>query len=750
MAWFQAAVFLSAFLLFQVQPMLSKALLPGFGGSYLVWGAAMVFFQGMLLAGYAFSHAMQHRLGVRRYALLHLVLLLLPLVFFPFDFDRLATAGGAGAPAPRVLLILLLTAGAPFFMLSTVSLVLQRWLAASTLPARHNPYVLYAVSNAGSVLALLTYPVLVEPLVDLPRQGMVWWIGYAMLWLLHAGALAVAHRRSAGPTDDASECGVATGAGMATVVVTPGEAAAASEAATGGVARWMLLSAAGCATLLAVTNVLTFDVAAVPFLWVLPLALYLTAFIVTFKARMWFPRAASAAFYWVVPCGVLLHLTGLLRMTLSPAVMLSAHLCILFVVCWNCAAGLVASRPAEEARLTAFYLALAAGGLAGSLVVSWVVPLLSSTLVEYPLALALACGAVGLVGGLPARPPRRAVIAGVAATAGVALVLLVLPRLVAAIVRVETLLPTALTVALGLPLVLLLRSARARPLRLALLTTVFCVAGIWSDQPGVRVHTVLRLRNYYGIYRVYDRDGIRHLQHGTTQHGRQHLDPERAGVPLGYYHPSTPIAEALAHPPLAKQRIAMVGLGAGALAAYLGEGQHMTIYEIDPDNRAIAEAYFDYLAQGRRQGAAIDFVTGDGRVRLREQPAESYDLLILDAFSSGSIPVHLLTVEAFAEYLRVLRPGGAVLLHVSNQVLDLLPVVYSNAAALDVRVCEISNAVRPHPEAERTDWAALTHSEATYKVLRQELGWWRRRPPSAGWPRPWTDRYSNLFGAMLW
>lgn len=730
--WFHAAVFVSSFLLFQIQPMLSKALLPGFGGGTLVWGASMVFFQGVLLAGYAFSHVAQRRLGVARYARVHLVLMLLPLLCYPFDFDWLAQAGGDGHPALRVLHVLLLSAAAPFLMLSTVSLVLQRWLGSSGLPERRNPYVLYAVSNVGSVLALLSYPLLVEPFVDLVWQGRLWWCGYLLLCLLQAGSFAVSQR----------------GAQSAPAGVTPVPA----RLAPGAAVRWLLLSMAGCAALLAVTNVLTFDVAAVPFLWVLPLCLYLGAFIITFKARMWFPPAAAAALYWAVPCGVLLHILGLLRLALPPGVTLLVHLGILFTVCWSCAARLVQTRPTDDAHLTGFYLVLAAGGLLGSLVVSWVVPPLSTTLVEYPLALALTLGAVGLC-GIPAGSQiggRRMRIGVLGSVAAVLAVLLLLPPAAARLVTDPKLLQPVLVVLIGLPLALLLRAAQGRPLRMCLLVVTVCAAGTWIDQSGGRDRDVLRLRNYYGIYRVYDREGIRLLQHGTTQHGRQYLDPERAGTPLAYFHPTTPAAGVLQHPTLPKAETGMIGLGTGALAAYAGAGQRLTIHELDPDNQHIAESLFGYLDQARRQGARIDYVFGDGRVTLRDRPAGTLDILIIDAFSSGAIPVHLLTVEAFGEYLRVLKAEGILLLHVSNKVLDLLPVVYSNAAALDVLVCENSNAGRLHPDAELTDWAALTRSPEAYRVLRHELSWWRRETPSAGWPRPWTDRYSNLFGAIVW
>jgi spermidine synthase len=256
---------------------------------------------------------------------------------------------------------------------------------------------------------------------------------------------------------------------------------------------------------------------------------------------------------------------------------------------------------------------------------------------------------------------------------------------------------------------------------------------------------VVRLRNYYGVYRVYDRDGLRYLQHGTTQHGRQYLSGPKQTVPLAYFHPSAPAGRALTARAFPAQKVGMIGLGTGALATYFGTGQSFRVFELDPDNLPIAENHFSYLQQARDRGAELSFVFGDGRVSMRREPASSYDLVIIDAFNSGSIPVHLLTVEAMAEYFRILKPNGVLLMHVSNRVLDLEPVVYANAETLGITAAEASNSDAVHPDAEMTQWMALCRDPEVHKRLA-ELGWLRLSRRKVA---PWTDQYSDVVGAML-
>jgi len=723
MLQYYATVFLGSFLLFIVQPMLTKALLPGFGGSYLVWGASMVFYQGILLAGYIFSHLIQRKMGVARYARWHWILLIAPFLLCPFNFDKLGVNLSDLPLALGVFVILFMAVSLPFFTLSMTSLLLQRWISIKKKDV--NPYVLYSASNLGSILALVLYPSVIEPLSSLRQQGVFWWLAYGVLVILHL--LCMPRKKQQEIVEDQEEGRIVPVPVMDKV-------------------KWLLLSMSACAMLLAVTNVITLDVASIPFLWVLPLMVYLMAFVLTFKHVIWYPRWMSRGLYWVVVIGVAMHLMSQLRLSPPVAVSIVLHLIVLFVVSINCCGLLVKTRPDDSRELTSFYVIIAVGGLLGSLVVSWVVPLISSSLVEYLLALGLAFVSVGVVklstgGDLDGiKSGWWAVFAEVVA---VVLAVTALPAMLGYWLPAKLMMPL-----LVLPIALLFRYRAGNAWHTALMLVALMFASPWTEQLSVNAKGVTRLRNYYGIYKIYDLDGIRYLQHGTTQHGRQYIAGPKRNVPLAYFHPTTPAAGVLKSDAFMMKDIGMIGLGTGALAAYAGEGQSFTIYEIDPDNKAIAEEKFSYINYARKKGAAIDYVFGDGRVLLRDRESESLDLFILDAFSSGAIPVHLLTTQAFEEYMRVLRSDGILLLHVSNKMLDLLPVIYSNAKVLGIMACEQSNEGSCDPDAEDTYWAALTRDSSQFNKLTGALGWWMR--PTSSLPAPWTDQYSNVLGAMVW
>lgn len=715
---FYLASYLSAFLLFMIQPILTKALLPTFGGSYLVWGAAMVFFQGALLLGYLLSHVSQAQWGVRRYGKMHLFLLFLPLITYPFRFAWDVEAVEFNL-AISVFHHLLLGAGAPFLALSMTSLILQRWLMFSPLRYRKNPYVLYAASNTGSVSALLAYPLLIEPISTIEQQVTLWWCGYILLALLHW--FLYPWRTNENVVDLQVETKATDNWNQRI--------------------RWFLLSLATGTMLLATTNVITFDLAAIPLLWVLPLTLFMLAYVVSFKHVPWFPKWMHKALNWCVLLGACLVLLLRLRIILPPGVMLLLYLAVLFVICVNCNMCLVKSKPDTGVGLTRFYVVLALGGLCGSLLVSWVLPPITHSLLEYPLGLLLTVVAIGF-----AKQEQRfwhmlvphgiglAVLAGL---------FFVVPRLITPGYP-----EIFVFLAVSLPVALLLRLGKDFPVVSAGVVLLLIMGGGQLDRFARGGDVVDRHRNYYGIYHIYDRDNVRYLQHGTTHHGSQHLDPELRSTPLGYYHPTTPAVDVLQTEGDELQDIGMLGLGTGAFTIYGQEGQNWSIFELDPDNLVLAEKHFDYLEQARARGLNLRFVFGDGRRRISQEPDASYDVIIMDAFNSGAIPVHLLTTQAIEDYLEKLRPDGVLLLHLSNRVLDLVPVAFANAAELDIHALALSNQRMLHPDANLTVWVAMSRDEERMQEFRRRHGWINKAPRQL--PRPWTDQYSNLPAAIRW
>jgi SAM-dependent methyltransferase len=715
---FSWVAFLASWLLFQIELISAKAVLPAFGGSYLVWGSAMVLFQALLLAGYACAHRLAPRISRRRGAWGYLLLMAVPL----------ATAGrmaGLGTVEPvssqlwlSVVCVLAPAVGPAFLMLSTVGVVIQRW----SLARGRNPYPLYAASNLGSLLGLLSYPLLVEPLLSLPVQMGIWWCGYGLLLVLMTACLPLA----GGDRTDS---------------------AAIARVDRGSLVDWFLASFVMCSFLMAVTNLITFDVASVPLLWALPLFLYLAAFVLAFKTRPWCPPWISPAVSWALILGAVLYTWSLLRFSMPPLVALGLHLAILFLVCVRGAAALVERRPADDRALTVFYLMIGAGGVCGTLVVSWLFPLVSLSLAEYPFALVLA--AVMLASAEHrAWGGHRISCVWQTACVGGAMVLGVggLSLLLRFGGGEDSLRERLLLCAIAIPIALFLRLSTRLSLGLPA-----ALLGLWVGSSlvlsgGGSARDVFRLRNYYGIYRLFDRDGVRFLQHGTTLHGREFLVGPQAGVPLAYYHPSTPIGNLMSQMPAEVTRIGMVGLGTGALAAYLREGQSLHVFELDPDGVPVAENHFTFLRRAVQNGGRLSFTFGDGRRSLHRLPDASFDWLIVDAFSSGSIPVHLLTVEAFREYVRVTKPGGLVLLHVSNRSADLAPVAARNAEEAAMFACEKTNEGDVAPGADLTHWVAISGQKSGVDALCQGRGWLRCH--GGGDVNPWTDQSSDLVSAI--
>jgi len=735
---YTAAIFVAAALLFLVQPMVGKMVLPRAGGSPQVWNTAMVFFQMALLAGYAYAHYSVQWLGVRRQAMAHMLLLMLPLLVLPIALPD-GYPPVEGGQSVWILSVLVVAVGAPFFVLASASPLLQRWLASAEHEASSDPYFLYAGSNAGSLVGLLAFPLLLEPTMPGTAQSRLWMIGYAVFVVLAALCAFVAIR--AGGAQGRS----ASGAAPAGADGRPEE----RVVTTRDRAFWLAASAVPSALLLGVTQYLTSEIAPTSLLWVLPLAVYLATFVAAFARRtLASPETLSRVLAIAVVVTALVQLARIVDPQWAVALL---HVFLLALAGLLCHTRLAAARPATS-HLTEFYLWISAGGAIGGTFAALVAPVAFDFIAEYPIAVVLAClfrmsfgsgetdsGARGwLYNGRALDYALPAALALFVAGAAVATRQLgALPDGV--MVILVAVLPT---------IVCFLFSPR--PIRFALGVAVL-LASAQSGQMyrGDILHTE---RTFFGVHRVTtDPDNsVRILYHGATVHGVQNVDPARALEPLAYYHPTGPagsLVQAFGRAP-DRQRLALVGAGTGALAVLAGAHQRVTLFEIDPEIVRIAEnpRFFTYLTTMR---APHHVVVGDGRLEL-SRSTDTYDLIVLDAFSSGTIPVHLLTREAFELYLGRLAPRGALLFHVSNRHLELTPVVAAQARDLGLAAFGWSDA-RTDADVERgifgSQWILLARSPQDLDYV-PVAGW---RPLDTQIPdRAWTDDFSDLLSVQRW
>ena len=748
---YAAATLLGASLLFVVEPMVAKMALPLLGGSPSVWNTCMMFFQAVLLAGYAYAHLLTKHFTARTQLTVHLVVLALPLAFLPVALPAGWSPPTDGSPIPWLLGLLAVAAGVPFFVLSTTGPLLQRWLAGTDHPDAKDPYFLYAASNLGSLAALLAYPLLVEPRLRLAPQAAAWSGGYAVFAVLVGACGLLAIKRRA-----------------------PRVAQALARAARVPWSRrlwWVLLAAVPSSAVLGVTQFLTTDVAAVPLLWVIPLALYLATFIVAFSRRPLVPLRVSSVALAILAVGTAASfwIPFFVGFRTSLWILVPLHLATLFAVGLVCHGRLAADRP-EPSHLTGFYLAIGVGGVAGGAFNALAAPLVFKSVVEYPLVLLLACFL---------RPPAPTRSTGTAAKlqrvldgalpAALAVLVVWLQTAVGPrFARTGTLTPWIVVAVPCLLCLLLMR----RPIRFALGAGVLLVAG-WA---AIRFsgHMLLAERTFFGVYRVQVDGGrtvrtvddagnarlvslsVHSLIHGTTKHGTQFIEPSLRDVPTSYYHRTGPIGEVfeITGSRATPERVAVVGLGAGTLAAYGRPGGRFTFYEIDPAVIRIArdERYFTYL---RDSAAAIDTVAGDGRLALARVPDATYGLIVLDAFSSDAIPVHLLTEQAVALYFRKLAPGGWLAIHMTNEHLELRPVIEAVAADLRVSgVIRYDGIAGPQERLERkapSVWAVLARDAESLAPLRADPRWDRFSDDAARAADPrflWTDDFSNLFAIL--
>lgn len=673
---------LSAFLLFLVQPIIAKQILPWFGGTSAVWTTCMVFFQVVLLAGYAYAHALTSRASPRSQARLHIALLAASLLFLPIVAREALKPGGEGDAALSILWLLAATIGLPYFLLSSTGPLLQRWIA-HRFPEK-TVYRLFALSNFGSLLGLLAFPFLIEPFAPSVTQAYAWSAAYAVFALACAATAWQAQQQAL-----SARAGEPVDAGVA------GSMPSATEAAPSlrDYALWLSLSALGSVLLLSTTSHITQNIASVPFLWVLPLTLYLLTFVLAFEGRGgrgWYERR-----WWLFPTLLLVVAMswGLSasRGVLDIGVAVPLYCAGLFFACMFCHGELAHAKPAPG-YLTHFYLTLAAGGALGGMAVGLVAPRVFPAYFELPLALfALAALASWLV------LTHRTLIG---------------PALVA---------------------------------------TVATAYSGWQYVDFVREGTIVMQRSFYGTLRVREAGSgehqVRRLLHGVILHGEQFTRAEDRLEPGTYYARSSGIGLAIA----AKQaagpvRMGFVGLGVGTLSAYGRAGDELRFYELDPQVIDVAQRHFTYLSS---TPATVDFAIGDARLSLERElkrgGPRGYDVLAVDAFSSDSIPVHLITREAVELYARHIAPGGIVAIHISNRFLDLKPVLANIAHSAGLAARLISDSPEDDRLASSTDWVLLARDEGAFA------------PKIAGRAEPlvpvpgfslWTDQFNNLLDVL--
>lgn len=739
---FTITIFLGAALLFMVQPMAAKLVLPLLGGSPSVWNTCMVFFQALLLAGYAYAHWSVRVLGLRRQVLLHLAVVAAPAVLWCFGWPPLGKpgAGPAEGQGPVVWLLgsLVVTVGPAFFVLSTCGTLMQRWFAATGHAGAKDPYFLYAASNAGSMLALLSYPLMLEPWLRLGEQRWAWSAGF-LVFAAATACCAVCVRRSGRTQKDLMVGGV-------------------DEADRVGPAwkqrlRWVVLSMVPSSLMLAVTQYLSTDIAAVPLLWVVPLGLYLLTFILAFAGR------------WTVPLRVCDRSLPILVLSLVAIVLLGRHdpiwiimilnLAALFFGAMLCHGRLAASRP-PAAHLTTFYMCIATGGVLGGVFNAIVAPMVFDALLEYPIAIAAVC----LL--RPPDPGPRASAWKRVTDLGFAMLPVAVMLLVQVVVR-RVASPgwasnppgeyVKLGCEVGVPVLLcyLLVGGRVR-FAAAVLGLLLVEAAQLSRSSEHQART------FFGLYSVYRSrtpggfDAVE-LRHGTTLHGSQWEDPARRNEPLAYYHRLGPVGDVFSthgHTALF-DRVGVVGLGTGSIASYGRAGQSMRFFEIDPEVVWMSGpgGYFRFLEDSN---ADVSTVLGDARLSVAKEADGSFGAIFLDAFSSDAVPVHLLTTEAVSVYLSKLKPRGIIAFHVSNRYLDLERVVRGVAGQLGLVVATRNDTV-DEAVARKT-----LHQSSTWMVVarsREDLVPFLSRPAWEESPRRpgdvvWTDDYSSFIGVFRW
>ncbi len=595
--------------------------------------------------------------------------------------------------------------GLVFFLLSTTSIFFQSWLSEADLPERRDPYQLFAASNLGSFAGLLTYPVFFEYFFTLPEQQFIW----RSLYLVLLGLMFAAARLIRLSAKDKGE-------------------PLPNPAASRDVRGWFLLGAAGVMMLLSVTNILTSEILPIPLLWTFPLAIYLLSFYLTFKKNPWGPGWVVRKPFFLIIINILLYFAHTLNV-LPVLFELAAFSLLLFYLCMFIQMKLYASKPESSRQLSYYYFIFSLGGFCGGMFITWFVPLLSISFVEYLTGLYVCVLAWQITDARPVMNIRRGSVAAVA----VLLLMVVFPQggwleWLVIVLLLQT---------------LFVDSVQPRQGAKIFTLSLVCVFVFIGPLAGERF--VFRGRNYYGLSRIYDKpEGLRYFLHGSTIHGVRYLD-ERSQTPLAYYAPDSPIGGVLQSSLFHFHDIASLGLGVGSIMSYFREGQKVDSYELDPEIIRLAEQYFTFLTHSP---ADIHHWVGDARMALRNHGSKSYDLIIVDTFSGDSVPVHLITLEALQEYKGHLQDKGLILFHLSNRFADVRRMLCAEALSLGARVAYLNgqgNGVSTYA----SKWVAVTWDEVPFRKLTEGLGWKALDRNDVRPVRLWTDDYSTFLPILL-
>jgi hypothetical protein len=763
---FSFTLFISAFLLFWVQLMVAKMILPLLGGSPSVWNTCLFFFQATLLLGYGYSHLTTMWWSVRRQAAIHSSLLLVVIAFLPITLAKGWVPPHDANPIPWLLALLLLSVGFPFFVVATSAPLLQKWFAHTDHPASSDPYFLYAASNFGSLLGAIGYPILIEPNFSLTYQRWLWASTYGLLALLILGCAVCVWRSR----NDSVKVLSSKDKGKEEELTQNSKLKTQNFSTTQQKAQWVLLSFLPSSLLLGVTTYLTTDLAAIPLLWAVPLAIYLLSFILTFARKPLLPHKALVAILPLLLAPLII--LSLLKVMQPIEVLLPFHLIGFFIVACVFHGQLAQTRPPSE-YLTSFYWWISVGGVFGGLFNAIAAPLLFPTVLEYPLILGLSLLLLGIPSSEEARQKTKEEIKAKEIIQASLLTVHSLGNYPALSKRHSWTLPISIGLLLGSLIVgfqiksfnnnligiifafILLFAIRyaftLHPIRFGVgLALIVLLSQFYIPSMGAVLDTE---RSFFGVNRVlYDRrENYHSLLHGTTLHGKQSLDPKRRREPLTYFYPTGPIGQVFKVLNNTKRlsHIGVMGLGIGTLAAYAEPTQQWTFYEIDPtvDKLAHNSRYFTFLQDSKAQNK---IVLGDARLAVADVENDYYDLIIMDAFSSDSIPVHLVTREAIQLYFSKLTKQGLLVINISNRYINLEPVLSTLARNLDLSTLrQLELNVSPDERKlgkSPSHWVLLARNRSDFGNLINDPRW---QPIAETLQAPlWTDDFSNIFSAL--